>query len=283
MTGFKDRSILGNLEKALSNRQAPTKKSSWEREMSLGNQCDFGKYRLPITTADGSQDEVIIHEDLSLISTRVWDCSVLAAKWLEHVSTRNHDYPDLAFLMTNSSAASARESPLKVLELGAGTGLLSISLAKMGAAVLSTEYGISVKYLQENCDLNSVTATETSAAQAKWTPKSGVVYCRELDWYKTTETLGTLFAEGNQAVFDLIVVTDCSLTSKDSKGVMEMMHKYGTKDHTKVILGLCHEREGTSYCLENVPKEFKRVVKVPEEQYHPNFKSKRHMVYTFDV
>jgi hypothetical protein len=282
MTRSQKRSILGDLEKFLSSRQIPPKISTWEREMARGRQCEFGAYRLSIRTAEGSQDEVTIHEDLALISTRVWDCSVLVSKWLENISIKNQNVPNIASALGLPIASSARDRPLNVLELGAGTGLLSICLAKMGAAVLSTEYGISVKYLQENCDKNKVTEPESSQ-RTKWTPKSGVVSCRELDWYKTAETLESLFADMQQAIFDLIVITDCSLTEKDSQGVMAMIHKYATKDHTKVILGICREREGTPYCLENVPKEFKNVVTVPEQDCHPNFKSTRLMVLTFEA
>eukprot|EP00980_Cylindrotheca_fusiformis_P014608 scaffold3956_cov99-Cylindrotheca_fusiformis.AAC.5 len=280
MPRLQELSTLSYLEEALSNRHVPPKTSTWEREMSLGHQCEFGTYRLRIRTVEGSDDEVVIHEDLSLISTRVWDCSVLVAKWLENIATRYQETPDLASALDLPLTSSTRDRPLNVLELGAGTGLLSVCLAKMGAAVLSTEYGVSVKYLQQNIDLNKI-ADSQSTRQMKWTPKSGVVSCRELDWYNASETLETLFAEGHQSVFDMIVVTDCSLTRRDSQGFMEMIHKYGTKNYTKVILGLCHEREGTPYCVENVPKEFRDVVKISEEAWHPDFKSQRHMIFTF--
>ena len=134
---------FGNLEKALASRKNPPSKPNWEREKGLGLQFDFGEYRLKIATAQGSEDEVVIYEDCSMISTRVWDCSVVASKWLEHIATKDRKLPDIR---SSLNLPSNVERPLQVLELGAGTGLLSICLAKLGAAVLSTEYGNSVKF-----------------------------------------------------------------------------------------------------------------------------------------
>jgi hypothetical protein len=95
--------------------------------------------------------------------------------------------------------------------------------------------------------------------------------------------LQTLFAPDETAVFDLIVVTDCSLSTKDSKGVLEMIHKYGTKRHTKAIVGVCNEREGTPYFIENAKKDFRDVVLVPTSDLHPDNKTTRHTILKFQV
>lgn len=280
MTMLQQRSVLKNLEQTLGNRPSVAKHSSWERETSRGVQCEFGEYRLPITNTDGNEEVVVIHEDCSLISTRVWDNSALTSKWLEHLTTKNGGEPNLALALQLpiASTSLSKNRPLQVLELGAGTGLLSIFLAKMGAAVLSTEYGVSVKYLQKNCEKNAVLSSKTSKMTA------GVVKCHELDWYKTTETLVSLFsAEDDEPIFDLIVVTDCSLTPKDSQGVIDMIHKYGTKGHTKVILGLCTEREGTPHCIDVVSREFQNVTRIQSSDFHPNYKSQRQIIYFLEV
>ena len=272
-------SLRGNLERALSDRQkVPVEHISWEREMVRGQIHSFGEYRLKITTSNGLEEDVVISEDCSMISTRVWDCSVLTSKWLEHIANKGEEtkVPDLAKSLELPIGSSSAERPVQVLELGAGTGLLTVCLAKLGAAVISTEYGNSVKYLKENCNLNHVTQGED---QTKMTP--GMVRCRELDWYNATETLEKLFLKDDEKVFDLIVVTDCSLTKKDSQGVIDMINKYATKSHTKVIVGLCKERDGTPYFIENATNTFKGVARVQE--VHPDFKSTRHTILTFQV
>jgi len=281
MTALNQRHRFGNLEKALTSRKNPPAKPTWEREKGRGLQFDFGEYRLKIKTAEGSEDEVVIYEDCSMISTRVWDCSVLASKWLENIATKDRELPDLR---SSLNLRSNVERPLQVLELGAGTGLLSICLAKLGAAVLSTEYGNSVKFLKTNCVDNKVELElPDHDGSEKWTPTPGRVTSCELDWFNANQTLESMFAKGQEAVFDLIVVTDCSLTPRDSQGVMEMIHKFGTIGHTKAFLGACKEREGTPYCIENIPKEFKNVKRVEEEDYHPDFATSRYILWTFEV
>jgi predicted nicotinamide N-methyase len=268
----------GSLEQALRKRVAPPpRKSSWERETARGIHHSFEEYRLKITAASGSEEEVVIDEDCSSLATRVWDCAVVTSKWLESIATRaGHPCPDLvASLQLKSETFMKR--PIQVLELGAGTGLLNMCLAKMGAAVMSTEYGSAVRCLRENCDRNNVTMPHTMGS-SQATMKSGFVTCRELDWFKTTETLQTLFAPNEQAIFDLIVVTDCSLTNKESKGVINMIHKYGTKGHTKVIFGVCNEREGTPYIMEAAVKDFQEVVLVPTSDHHTSFQTTRQKI-----
>ncbi|CAJ1966837.1 unnamed protein product [Cylindrotheca closterium] len=278
MTAMHQRYQFGNLEKALASRKSPPINTTWEREKGRGLMFDFGEYRLKIATAEGSQDEVVIYEDCSMISTRVWDCSVLTAKCLENIAMKDRKMPDLRFPLNLPSNV---DRPLQVLELGAGTGLLSVCLAKLGAAVLSTEYGSSVKFLKKNCVDNEVEVP--TGDDEKWTPAPGRVTSCELDWFNSNQTLESMFAEGQDTIFDLIVVTDCSLTNKDSNGVMEMIHKFGTTGHTRAIVGVCKEREGTPYCAENIPKQFKNVKRVPEEDYHPEYSSSRYIIWSFEI
>jgi hypothetical protein len=268
-----------NLELALQRRLTKpprTPASSWERETGRGiGQYSFGEYRLPVQIK--GSDEVVISEDCSLIATRVWDCSVVTAKWMEH-SLMNQKQ---CHLMEALHLKTSNVEEVQILELGAGTGILSIYLAKSGGAVLSTEYGLAVKYLKNNCDRNQVTLPRSD--QMTSTVTAGKVHCRELDWYKTTETLHTLFQEGERAMFDLIVVTDCTLTSKESQGVLEMIHKYGTPGHTKVVAGVCNEREGTPYFIAHARNEFNNVVLIPTLDHHPDYRSARHIILSFLV
>jgi len=265
-----------SLEQALLRRQmSPPTKTSWEREMVRGYVHCFDKYKLAMTNSIGVEEIVVIQEDAAMIATRVWDCAVLTSKWLEQISLNEKGMPDLATALELKVKPSL-DRPIQVLELGAGTGLLSICLAKMGVAVLSTEYGTVVNYLEDNCRSNGV------LPDASKTLIAGMVTCRALDWYNANETLETLFSIGEEAIFDIVIVTDCSLTERDTRGVFRMINKYSTEGHTRVIVGSCHEREGTPLVLERV-NDFRNVRKVEQSELHPDYKSSRHIILLFDV
>jgi 2-polyprenyl-3-methyl-5-hydroxy-6-metoxy-1,4-benzoquinol methylase len=280
------------LEQALLKRQRhpfePSRSSSWERETGKGYLHTFGEYRLKIQTNCHPEEtaEVVIQEDCSSIATRVWDCAVLTTKWLEHRASQLADENGAlnlgeALHLQVPVVDGSQQPPIQVLELGSGMGLLSICLAKMGAAVLSTEYGSAVAHLQRNCDRNQVTRnSDSSTSNDTSTLSPGRVVCRELDWYKTTETLQGLFPkEKDRPLFDLIAVTDCSLSFRDSQGVLDMIHKYGTPGHTKVLVGLCREREGTPYFIESAKKLYPQgVTTIPESEYPVNYQTARHTI-----
>lgn len=265
-----------NLEKALLQRATPPQ-LSWEREMVRGYVHTFGEYTLPITNASGREETVVIHEDTKMIATRVWDCATMTSKWLEHVSRTPDGIPDLTTSL-NLKVDASLERPIQVLELGAGTGLLSVCLAKMGAAVLSTEYGPVVKFLEVNCRNNEVLLDDA----IEKTLVGGMTRCRELDWYKSTDTLESMFSPNEEAIFDLLIVTDCSLTERDTQGVFDMIEKYGTKGHTKVVIGSCLEREGTPLTIQKA-KQFPNFRQVPTSAQHPQYSSSRHTILLFDA
>jgi hypothetical protein len=219
----------------------------------------------------------VIEKDCSIIATRVWDCAALTAKWFESISTKHQPCPNLAEALALKNNNNGTNRPSQVLELGAGLGLLSVCMAKWGAAVISTEYGVAVRYLTESCDNNKVTVKTDQPLSA------GRVKCRELDWFKTEETLESLFQPGEVPKFDLIVVTDCMLSKKEACGVIDMFHKYGTKGHTKGVAGACTEREGTPYFIKHIQDDFVNVMVVPTSEHHPNFRNPRHTLLTFDI
>ncbi len=270
-----------NLEQALLRRTPPPTLVSWEREMVRGYFHTFGEYSLPITNASGEEEIVVIHEDTKMIATRVWDCATMTLKWLEYISKSQVEIPDIKIALNLKIDPSSEQRPVQVLELGAGTGLLSVCLAKMGAAVLATEYGPVVKHLEFNCQCNGVLLLPD--AMIDQTLVAGKAKCRELDWYKTTETLESMFScNDDKAVFDLVIVTDCSLTERDTQGVFDMIQKYSTKDHTKVVMGLCLEREGTPLSIQKA-KQFTNFRQVETSQQHPNYTTTRHTILLFDA
>jgi hypothetical protein len=271
---------LKDLEQILEKRRRADLPSprGWEREMVRGYIHTFDEYQLPITNHLGEQEIIIIHEDAAMIATRVWDCAVLTAKWIENMS---HDRTTASIDLVQAlglKVPSKSDRPIQVLELGAGTGLLSVCLAKMGAAVLSTEYGPVVKHLEEGCRSNHVLAMVSDPT----TLTPGKVRCRDLDWFKETETLESMFKEGERAVFDLIIVTDCSLTERDSDGVFSMIEKYATKGQTRVVVGSCIQREGTPRAVQNA-KAYPNYRQVDSSQQHADYSSSRFHIMTFDA
>jgi len=287
---------LAHLEETLLKRH-PVPLRSWERETGRGVHHAFGEYRLMITTSDGAAEEVIIEESCTSIATRVWDCAVVTTKWLERrsllsqmeigMSSSSTLVPDVATALKLNVDPLKETRPTQVLELGAGLGLLSICLAKMGAAVLSTEYGAAVAHLKKNCVQNNADVSQYyhDASPTRTTLSSGSVLCRELDWYKTTETLRSLLPlENDTPIFDLIVVTDCSLSTRDSIGVLDMIQRYGTRGHTKCLVGLCREREGTSFFIDNAQKLYPSGVSVvPTAEYHEQYQTNRHIILLIEL
>jgi tRNA A37 methylthiotransferase MiaB len=110
----------------------------------------------------------------------------------------------------------------------------------------------------------------------------GKVRCRELDWFKEAEPLELLFKAGERAIFDLIIVTDCSLTERDTEGVFAMIEKYSTKGHTRVVVAACLEREGTPLA-DRKAKTYEGYKQVENSQHHLDYSSSRFQITTFDA
>ena len=270
---------LKDLEQILETRSHRHKcPRGWEREMVRGYIHTFDEYQLSITNVLGEQEIVVINEDAAMIATRVWDCAVLTAKWIENISIdKTTGMIDLVRALGLKTLLNP-ERQIQVLELGAGTGLLSVCLAKMGAAVLSTEYGPAVRHLERGCRSNYVLAE----ASIPGTLIPGKVRCRELDWFKEAEPLELLFKAGERAMFDLIIVTDCSLTERDTEGVFAMIEKYSTKGHTRVVVAACLEREGTPLA-DRKAKTYEGYQQVENSQHHLDYSSSRFQITTFDA
>ena len=275
----------------------------WEREKGKGYHFDFGEYKLSIRNSNGQKEDVIIEEDSKSISTRVWDCAVLTTKWFEQNVFSLSSLPSSSSLSSSGqnlmtalrtkvdtlSKSNYSRRPIQVLELGGGTGLLSICLAKMGGtniAIMATECGLlAVNHLKKNMVRNYVGISTTNSSDTNNTTLiAGCVRCRELDWYKTKESLQSIFPKKNDTpVFDLIVVTDCSLSERDSRGVVDMILKYGSPGHTMAVAGICNEREGTPYFIETTKNVFPHYLFIPQTDYHKDYQSSRHQIMLIQV
>merc|ERR1711862_970527 len=151
---------------------------------------------------------------------------------------------------------------------------------------MSTEYGASVLHLENNVRQNSVNidySSNSSSLINTTTLIAGRICCRELNWYKTKDTLQTLFPKKHDvAIFDLIVVTDCSLSDREPEGVLQMIRRFGSPG-TIVVVGLCKEREGTPYFIEMAKVMFTEYLIVPQTTYHEDYQSSRHEIMLISV
>ncbi|KJE93591.1 hypothetical protein CAOG_04355 [Capsaspora owczarzaki ATCC 30864] len=134
---------------------------------------------------------VQVREDLSIDSTgaKVWNTSIVLLRHLEKMRRKlKYDQPGR-----------------RVLELGAGCGLLGISLASMGWHVTVTDMAVMLPLLRENVAQarSSVATTDEQDASSNTTrlESGGTLTVRELCWGETD------LSEFN-GPFDCIVGTD---------------------------------------------------------------------------
>jgi len=265
----------------------------WERECDLRPaRYAAGEYRLAISlpasavsaeaskssTADAGENTttIVIREDMKSLGTRVWDCAALLSKWAEKVR-RLEKWP----------WQSTPGQPLRVLELGAGTGLLAIALAKLGAAVLATEYGPIVPHMTECCAENGVllqrATPESGGAPAFPSPSelvAGTVLCYELDWYALDATVSAAGSEPGGPTIDLILVSDCTLTPSDAVEILKVVKHFappGSKG-IDILVGACHEREGTPTFIEGAKELYGAIEVLDKSEQAEGYSSDRHMI-----
>jgi len=256
----------------------------WERECDLrSTRYAAGEYRLELQVPSaGSEEEaaggtaattIIIKEDMAALGTRVWDCSALLSKWFEK-ALRNQSWP----------WRPDREGPLRVLELGAGTGLLAIALAKLGAAVLATEYGPIVPWMTQCCEQNGVllqrNAPEDGSTLGLPSPADlvpGKVMCHELDWYKLDDSK----ARGDDGIaFDIVLVSDCTLTPSDAIEIFKVIKHFvppGTEG-IDVIVGAAQQREGTPVFVKAAEEAYRSVQVLDKSTQDEEYTSDRLMI-----
>jgi len=106
----------------------------WQHHMESECKLSFFDFEFELMQDPKSND----------LGTTVWDCSIVLCKWLE-----NHRNKRGIFQQKQMSGK-------RVLELGAGTGLLGLVLAKMGCHVTLTDLDAMVPLLQTNVDVNKI-------------------------------------------------------------------------------------------------------------------------------
>lgn len=257
----------------------------WERECDLtSDRYRDGEYIMDLDVdlllkdgeIENERNKICIDENVSRIGTRVWDCSFFMIRWFEHM--KRSKIP----MCQGRSRSMHDDSQLRILELGAGTGLLSIALSKLlEATIVATEYGPIVSHLIKNCARNDVLFHHGDSS-TKWNDESskGKVVCLELDWYRKDDNYD--LSSPLYSPFHVVVVCDCTLTPNDSEELVKIMKKFALPE-TVFYVGLCREREGTPIFWKLVKDKFDVEILTSlnmdvNETDSWKYKSKRHTI-----
>jgi len=186
-----------------------------------------------------SEITVTVPESPRELGTRVWDCAVVLGRHL-------------------ASFGPGHWRGEEVLELGAGTGIDSILLSRLGARVHATEYTDTVvDWLRECCRLNGVLCDDEEddddddedvdgSGGSKSSGLGGKVVVSSLDWYDRDAIerhLGRRYGR--------VVMSDCTLTEGDAVACWEVLNVFvGAERGTVGWVGVCVERSGTPKFLE---------------------------------
>jgi len=106
-------------------------------------------------------------------------------------------------------------SGLRVLELGAGTGLLALAVAALGAHVVATEQAERLRLLKKNVERHS-RGQDSSGAPCQIGGRGGSVEVAELDW----------FSPGPVRECDLILATDVVYTEEVTTALVKCLSAY---------------------------------------------------------
>lgn len=155
-----------------------------------------------VSLAAAAGPDLLIRQDAKIPSTGgcVWETALCMAVW-----ARSH-------LAPMASVAADRGAPLRVLELGAGCGLLSLALARMRFDVVATEQDGVLENLAFNIEQNNAllaAAPTAKRAQPKRAKRvDGGCVAARLTWGDAAELAALLAPASAAPGFDLIVGTD---------------------------------------------------------------------------
>lgn len=185
--------------------------------------------------------EITIGQDPAVVGTGgcVWDTAYVLSRWAE----------------SRVAAWRARLTPprrLRVLEVGAGCGLLGIALAHMGCDVIVSEQPSAMANLAANASANAPTRD------------GGSVCALQLDWSHAVD-VATAAASGP---YDLIVGTDVVYALEAVEPLLGTLHECA---HDQTLVWLClQQREpvATAALRELVPAYFGAVDELPLGEEH---------------
>ncbi|KAJ2947456.1 hypothetical protein O0L34_g17240 [Tuta absoluta] len=176
----------------------------------------------------------------------VWDASLVLAKYLETICHQKADFL----------------SGLKVLELGAGLGVVGLTAATLGAQVTLTDLPEALPLLRLNISEN----------KSKISSMGGYAIAESLVWGDVTSPLLT-------EEFDMIVMADCVYYEESIEPLIATIQGFNNRISKNPVIYLTQELRNSDIqkqlwdsFYEKVSESF-NIEKIPEEQQHTNYRS----------
>lgn len=184
-----------------------------------------------------------------------WDGSVVLAKYLEHQSA------EFGALDLGSA---------RVVELGAGTGLVGLSAALLGAKeVVLTDLDYTMENLARNVDKTLAMAPETERITRRVTTKV-------LDWFNPPTDLGDI---------DLILASDVVWIEEliaPLVGTMSVLMRHSTAPTRVLMSHQTRSLQSDQRLFDELQRHSLRLERVTADQLHPEFVSDRISVFKIE-
>lgn len=213
------------VEAAVAAKHYAPSSSSWRRETDFdGTRYGYYEYQCRNGT------RIVVEEGFSSTGTRVWDTAVAMARLFEKGDI---------------------ELPARVLELGAGTGLLGMAIAATaGSSVVSTDTREVVDVLKRTVDANQSPVT-----------------VREFDWNSTSPEE----FEG----YDLAVASDVLVCRQWAIPLARIFRAIVKGD---AYVGTVKGRDGISHFVDALQDTFS-IKTVPPDSFDPEYADPRIVVF----
>lgn len=196
-------------------------------------------------------------ESHAFVGTRVWDAAVVLARCMERMSSQGR-------LLLEGR---------RVVELGAGTGLVGLVAARLGARVLLTDVAALVPGLRGAIDANGLAGT-TTAAPLLWGCEADAA-----------SVLATLRGEGGEARSGLLLIaSDMAAPEREVPAFMATLARLmppmeaGVEGKPCLLLCTQRHRDFTAPLLAALSEVY-RLAAVPADALHPHFITARHNVW----
>jgi predicted nicotinamide N-methyase len=128
-----------------------------------GPTWDFASIKINSTLIQIPSTSAQISNHMVSTSSTVWDCSIVLAKMLERMNL------DLV--------------GTKVIEIGAGRGVVSISAKLLGADVVATDMPQALPALRSTLELNGLTCgRDVEVKELDWNDRNSELYSRKFNY-----------------------------------------------------------------------------------------------------
>ena len=223
--------------KTAKERQSETRSLRYDEVMASNDDSATALFELANAThvvfGVGGHD-LTIQQDPAVVGTGgcVWETSYLMAQWLR---------PQLA-------ARQAAHGKQRLLEVGAGCGLLGIAVAHMGCDVLLTEQASAMANLRANVEANPPAGSDGGTARAL-----------ELSWTSASDVA----AAAASGPWDVLAGTDVVYKAELVAPLLDALRRCATP--TSVVYLCLQRRDADAHAtlLRLAPCYWGRVVRVP--------------------